>query len=414
MSKRIVITGMGALTPIGNDVNSFLHGLRQGVSGAARITRFDATGFKTDFACEVKGFNAEDYLDKKEARRIDPYAQYAMVVADQAIIDSGLNVESLDKSRVGVIWASGIGGFTTFEEEIEAAGRAVGVPKYNPFLIPKLIVNIASGHISIKYGFSGVNFATVSACASANHALIAAADNIRLGRADVVICGGSEAAVTRAGIGGFSSMKALSTRVDDPQTASRPFDKNRDGFVLGEGAGAMVLETYESAIARGAKIYAELLGSGMNADAYHITAPEPSGKGVIQCMQMALREAGLRTDQIDYVNVHGTSTPLGDVAETNAILSVFGEDAYKLNISSTKSMTGHLLGAAGAIESIASILALNHNFIPPTINHFEDDPEIDNKLNFTFNVAQQRDVKAVMSNGFGFGGHNTSLIFGRV
>jgi len=414
MSKRIVITGMGALTPIGNDVNAFLHGLRQGVSGAARITRFDATGFKTDFACEVKGFNAEDFLDKKEARRIDPYAQYAMVVADQAIIDSGLNVEALDKSRVGVIWASGIGGFTTFEEEIEAAGRAVGVPKYNPFLIPKLIVNIASGHISIKYGFSGVNFATVSACASANHALIAAADNIRLGRADVVICGGSEAAVTRAGIGGFSSMKALSTRVDDPQTASRPFDKNRDGFVLGEGAGAMVLETYESAVARGAKIYAELLGSGMNADAYHITAPEPSGKGVIQCMQMALREAGLRTDQIDYVNVHGTSTPLGDVAETNAILSVFGDDAYKLNISSTKSMTGHLLGAAGAIEAIASILALNHHFIPPTINHFEDDPEIDNRLNFTFNEAQQRDVKAVMSNGFGFGGHNTSLIFGRV
>lgn len=414
MSKRIVITGMGALTPIGNDVNAFLHGLRQGVSGAARITRFDATGFKTDFACEVKGFNAEDFLDKKEARRIDPYAQYAMVVADQAIIDSGLNVEALDKSRVGVIWASGIGGFTTFEEEIEAAGRAVGVPKYNPFLIPKLIVNIASGHISIKYGFSGVNFATVSACASANHALIAAADNIRLGRADVVICGGSEAAVTRAGIGGFSSMKALSTRTDDPQTASRPFDKNRDGFVLGEGAGAMVLETYESAVARGAKIYAELLGSGMNADAYHITAPEPSGKGVIQCMQMALHEAGLRTDQIDYVNVHGTSTPLGDVAETNAILSVFGDDAYKLNISSTKSMTGHLLGAAGAIEAIASILALNHHFIPPTINHFEDDPEIDNRLNFTFNEAQQRDVKAVMSNGFGFGGHNTSLIFGRV
>ena len=414
MSKRVVVTGIGALTPIGNDVNAYMEGLKAGVSGAAKITRFDAEGFRTEFACEVKGFNAEDFLDRKEARRIDPYAQYALVVAEQAIKDSGIDLEAIDKSRVGVIWGSGIGGFMTFEEEIEAAGRAVGVPRYNPFLIPKLIVNIAAGHISIKYGFSGVNFATVSACASANHSLIIAADNIRLGRADMVLCGGSEAAVTRAGIGGFSSMKALSTRNDDPKTASRPFDKNRDGFVLGEGAGALLLESYESAKARGAKIYAELLGSGMNADAYHITAPEPSGNGVIKCMNYALEEARLNIDQIQYINVHGTSTPLGDVAETNAIKSVFGDHAYGLNISSTKSMTGHLLGAAGAVEAIASILSLNHDFIPPTINHFEDDPEIDSRLNFTFNEAQQRKIDAVMSNGFGFGGHNTSLIFGRV
>ncbi len=414
MSKRVVVTGIGALTPIGNDVNSFLEGLKSGVSGAGKITRFDADGFRTEFACEVKNFNAEDFLERKEARRIDPYAQYALVVAEQAINDSGLDLDAIDKSRVGVIWGSGIGGFMTFEEEIEAAGRAVGVPRYSPFLIPKLIVNIASGHISIKYGFSGVNFATVSACASANHSLIIAADNIRLGRIDMALCGGSEAAVTRAGIGGFSSMKALSTRNDDPKTASRPFDNNRDGFVLGEGAGALILESYESAKARGAKIYAELLGSGMNADAYHITAPEPTGIGVIKCMNYALQEAGLNIDQIDYVNVHGTSTPLGDVAETSAIKSVFGDHAYKLNISSTKSMTGHLLGAAGAVEAIASILSLNHDFIPPTINHFEDDPAIDNRLNFTFNEAQQRKINAVMSNGFGFGGHNTSLIFGRV
>lgn len=414
MSRRVVVTGMGALTPIGNDIASYLEGLKNGVSGAGPITRFDATGFRTTFACEVKNFNAEDYLEKKEARRIDPFSQYAMVVADQAIKNSGIDLDSVDKSKIGVIWGSGIGGFSTFEEEIEEAGRAVGVPRYSPFLIPKLISNIASGHISIKYGFSGVNFASVSACASANHALIAGADNIRLGRVDMVVCGGSEAAVTRAGIGGFSSMKALSTRNDDPKTASRPFDKNRDGFVLGEGAGCVLLESYESAKARGAHIYAEFLGCGMNADAYHITAPEPTGRGVIQCMQFALQEAGLTTSDIDYVNVHGTATPLGDVAETRAIQSVFGESAYDLNISSTKSMMGHLLGAAGAVEAIASILAMNHNFIPPTINHFEDDPEIDNKLNFTFNEAQQRDVKAVMSNGFGFGGHNTSLIFGRV
>lgn len=414
MSRRVVVTGMGALTPIGNDLGSYLAALQAGESGAGPITRFDATGFRTTFACEVKNFNAEDHLDKKEARRIDPFSQYAMVVAEEALKDSGIDVDNVDKSRIGVIWGSGIGGFTTFEDEIEEAGRAVGVPRYSPFLIPKLISNIASGHISIKYGFSGVNFASVSACASANHALIAAADNIRLGRVDAVVCGGSEAAVTRAGIGGFSSMKALSTRNDDPKTASRPFDKDRDGFVLGEGAGSLILENYETAKARGAKIYAELLGCGMNADAYHITAPEPTGRGVISCMQFALQEAGLGTGDIGYINVHGTSTPLGDVAETRAIQAVFGEDAYKLNISSTKSMMGHLLGAAGAVEAIASILAMNHNFIPPTINHFTDDPEIDNKLNFTFKHAQQRDVKAVMSNGFGFGGHNTSLIFGRV
>ncbi len=414
MSKRVVVTGMGVLSPIGNDLPSYLHGLQAGISGAGPITRFNATGFKTTFACEVKNLRIEDFLDRKEAQRIDPYAQYALIVAEQAIRDSGIDPEAVDKSRIGVIWGSGIGGFTTFEDQIEEAGRAIGVPKYSPFLIPKLIANIASGHISIKYGFSGVNYASVSACASANHALIGAADNIRLGRIDMALCGGSEAAVTRAGIGGFSSMKALSTRNDDPATASRPFDKDRDGFVLGEGAGCLILESYDSAKARGAKIYAELLGSGMNADAYHITAPEPTGRGVIQCMQFALAEAGLTTADIDYINVHGTSTPLGDVAETRAIQSVFGDHAYKLNISSTKSMMGHLLGAAGAVEAIASILAINHKFIPPTINHFEDDPEIDNKLNFTFNEAQQRDVKAVMSNGFGFGGHNTSLIFGRV
>ncbi|MFZ1677310.1 MAG: beta-ketoacyl-ACP synthase II [Saprospiraceae bacterium] len=414
MSKRVVITGMGALTPIGNTLSQYLDGLKSGANGAGPITRFDATGFRTTFACEVKNFNPEDFLEKKESRRIDPFSQFALVVADEAIKDSGLDLDTIDKSRVGVIWGSGIGGFMTFQEEIEEAGRAIGVPKYSPFLIPKLISNIAPGHISIKYGFSGVNLATVSACASANHALITAADNIRLGRVDVVVAGGSEAAVTRAGIGGFSSMKALSTRNDDPLTASRPFDKDRDGFVLGEGGGALILESYEYAKARGARIYAELIGSGMNADAYHITAPEPSGKGVIKCMEYALQEAGMRTDQIDYINVHGTSTPLGDVAEPRAIQAVFGDDAYKLNISSTKSMMGHLLGAAGAVEAIASILAINHGFIPPTINHFTDDPEIDNKLNFTFNEAQSRDVKTVMSNGFGFGGHNTSLIFGRV
>ncbi|MBK9982315.1 MAG: beta-ketoacyl-ACP synthase II [Saprospiraceae bacterium] len=414
MSKRVVITGMGALTPIGNNLAAYLEGLKNGANGAGPITRFDATGFRTTFACEVKNFNPEDFLEKKESRRIDPFSQFALVVADEAIADSGLDLNSIDKSRVGVIWGSGIGGFTTFQEEIEEAGRAVGVPKYSPFLIPKLISNIAPGHISIKYGFSGVNLATVSACASANHALIIAADNIRLGRVDVVVTGGSEAAVTRAGIGGFSSMKALSTRNDDVLTASRPFDKDRDGFVLGEGGGALILESYEYAKARGARIYAELIGSGMNADAYHITAPEPTGKGVIKCMEYALQEAGMNTGDIDYINVHGTSTPLGDVAEPRAIQAVFGDDAYKLNISSTKSMMGHLLGAAGAVEAIASILAINHGFIPPTINHFTDDPEIDGKLNFTFNEAQARDVKTVMSNGFGFGGHNTSLIFGRV
>lgn len=414
MSKRVVITGMGALTPIGNNLASYLEGLKAGANGAGPITRFNADGFRTTFACEVKGFDPEKFLEKKESRRIDPFSQYAMVVADEALVDSGLELDKIDKERVGVIWGSGIGGFTTFQEEIEEAGRAVGVPRYSPFLIPKLISNIAPGHISIKHGFSGVNFTSVSACASANHALIAAADNIRLGRVDVVVAGGSEAAVTRAGIGGFSSMKALSTRNDDPLTASRPFDKDRDGFVLGEGAAALILESYEYAKARGARIYAEILGSGMNADAYHITAPEPSGKGVIKCMEYALQEAGMTTNQIDYINVHGTSTPLGDVAEPRAIQAVFGEDVYKINISSTKSMMGHLLGAAGAVEAVASILAINHSFVPPTINHFTDDPEIDPRLNFTFNEAQDRDVKAVMSNGFGFGGHNTSLIFGRV
>lgn len=409
--RRVVVTGIGALTPIGNTLEAFQAGLKNGISGADQITHFDATGFRTTFACEVKGFNADEVLDRKIARRVDLYTQYALYTADQAIADSGMDLEKIDLDRVGVIYASGIGGFNTMEQEIESAGRAEGVPKYSPFLIPKLISNIAPGHISIQYGFRGINYATVSACASSNHAIINSADYIKLGKADIMIAGGSEAAVTRAGIGGFCSMKALSSRNDDPATASRPFDQDRDGFVLGEGAGTLVLEEYEHARARGARIYAEVAGSGMNADAYHMTAPHPEGIGVIKCMEMALQDAGLGTADVDYINMHGTSTPLGDVAESKAIQKVFGDDAYDINISSTKSMTGHLLGAAGAIEAIAGILAINHNFVPPTINHFTDDPEIDPKLNFTFNEAQERKVNVVLSNAFGFGGHNTSVIF---
>ena len=412
--RRVVVTGIGALTPIGNSVEAFKEGMMQGLSGADQITRFDATGFRTTFACEVKGFSADDLQDKKLSRRADLFAQYAVFTAERAIEDSGFNVENLDKERVGVIYASGIGGFTTFEGEVEEAGRAVGVPRYSPFLIPKLITNIAPGLISMQYGFTGINYATVSACASSNHAIINSADYIKLGKADIMVCGGSEAAVTRAGIGGFCSMKAMSPRNDDPKTASRPFDKDRDGFVLGEGSATLILEEYEHAKARGAKIYAEVIGSAMNADAYHMTAPHPEGTGVIRCMQIALDDAKINLGDVDYVNVHGTSTPLGDIAETKALQKVFGDHAYNLNISSTKSMTGHLLGAAGAIEAIAGILAINYKFVPPTINHFTDDPDIDKRLNFTFNEPQERKVDVVLSNAFGFGGHNTSVLLRRV
>lgn len=411
--RRVVVTGLGAATPIGNTLLAYQEGLQNGVSGADRITLFDPTEFKTHFACEVKNFDPEVAIDKKEVRRLDRFTQFALVTAEEAIQDSGLaaQLEQLDRDRVGVIWGSGIGGLRSLEEEIETFTSGNGIPRYNPFMIPKMIADIAAGHISIKYGFRGINYATVSACASATHAIMNAFDYIRLGRNDVIVTGGSEAAVTKAGIGGFNAMKALSTRNDDYKTASRPFDKDRDGFVLGEGGGALILEEYEHAKKRGAKIYAEIVGAGATADAYHITAPHPEGLGAQNVMRMALADAKMNADEIDYVNVHGTSTPLGDIAETKAIQGVFGEHAYKLNISSTKSMTGHLLGAAGAIEAIAGILALNSQFIPPTINHFTDDPEIDSRLNLTFNQAQERKVRAVLSNTFGFGGHNSSLIF---
>lgn len=411
--KRVVITGIGALTPIGNNVGEYLESLKTGVSGANLITKFDAEQFKTKFACEVKDLVVEDFIDRKEARRLDPFAQYAMICADEAMKQSGLDPEKIDLHRAGVIWGSGIGGLHSLENEIEDFAKGNGTPRYSPFMIPKMIGDIAAGHISINYGFMGVNYATVSACASASHALGSAFDYIRLGKADVIITGGSEAAITHAGMGGFNAMKALSTRNDDFKTASRPFDKDRDGFVLGEGAGAIILEELEHAIKRGANILGELVGTGMTADAYHITAPHPEGLGAQNVMKMALIEAKMNPEDIDYVNVHGTSTPLGDIAETKAILKVFGDHSYKLNISSTKSMTGHLLGAAGAIEAIAGILAINHNFIPPTINHFTDDPDIDGKLNLTFNEAQEREVRSVISNTFGFGGHNATVIIKR-
>jgi 3-oxoacyl-[acyl-carrier-protein] synthase II len=411
--RRVVVTGLGAVTPIGKTISEYKDGLKNGVSGAGPITLFDCTLFKTQFACEVSNLDLSS-LDKKEARKLDRFAQMAMIAADEAIADSGMDVEKLDLDRTGVIWGAGIGGLRTISDEITAHAKGNGIPRFNPFFIPKMIVDIAPGHISIKYGFRGVNYSTVSACATSTHAIIAAGDAIRLGRADVVVTGGSEATIVEAGIAGFNAMKALSTRNDDPKTASRPFDLDREGFVMGEGAGGLILEEYEHAKARGAKIYAELVGCGMTADAYHITAPHPEGIGAANVMKNALREAGLNTSDIDYVNVHGTSTPLGDIAELNGILKVFGEDAYKLNISSTKSMTGHLLGAAGAVEAIAGILAIQDNFIPPTINHFTDDPAIDSKLNLTFNTAQERKVNAVLSNTFGFGGHNASVIFKRV
>lgn len=408
--RRVVVTGIGALTPIGNTYDSYKENLMKGVSGAGEITRFDASLFRTRFACEVKDFNIEDVLHRREARRMDPFTHYAIATSIEAMNMSGIDVENINLDRAGVIWGSGIGGFETIEADITEAALREGAPKYNPFLIPKLIADIAPGYISIRFGFRGVNYATVSACASSTHALANAFDYIRLGRADVMITGGSEAAVTKAGMGGFSSMRALSERNDDPQSASRPFDVDRDGFVLGEGSGALVLEELEHAKARGANIIAEVAGAGMTADAYHITAPHPEGLGASNVMKMALEDAKLNPTDIDYVNVHGTSTPLGDVAESKAILGVFGDHAYDLNISSTKSMTGHLLGAAGAIEAIAGIVAIENQAIPPTINHFTDDPAIDNKLNFTFNQSQERRVNAVLSNTFGFGGHNASVI----
>ncbi|MRX47355.1 MULTISPECIES: beta-ketoacyl-ACP synthase II [Pedobacter] len=409
--KRVVVTGLGALTPIGNTVEEYWNGLINGVSGAAPITRFDTEKFKTKFACELKNFVAENYLDKKEARKLDPFVQYALVSTDEAVKDAGLDFEKLNTNRIGVIWGAGIGGLKTFLDEITDFAKGDGTPRLNPFFIPKMIIDIAAGHISIKYGLRGPNFACVSACASSTNALIDAFNYIRLNKADIIVSGGSEAIINEAGIGGFNAMHALSTRNDDPQTASRPFDLDREGFVAGEGSGTIILESLEHAKARGAKIYAEIVGGGMSADANHITAPHPEGLGAKLVMQGALDDAGLTTADIDYINVHGTSTPLGDISETKAIGSLFGEDAYKLNISSTKSMTGHLLGAAGAVESIASILAIKHGIVPPTINHFTDDPAFDPKLNFTFNKAQKREVRAALSNTFGFGGHNASVIF---
>ncbi len=409
--RRVVVTGMGAITPLGNDLNSFFHGLRTGVSGAGPITHFNTEKFKVKFACEVKNFNTEDFFDRKEARKMDPFTQYAMVAADEAIHHSGILQQTYNPDRIGVVWGAGIGGLSTFFSEIVDYARGDGTPRFSPFFIPKMIVDIAPGFISIKHGFRGPNYCTVSACASSTHALIDAFNLIRLGKADAIVSGGSEASVNEPSVGGFTNMKALSERNDDFMTASRPFDNDRDGFVMGEGAAAMILEDYEHAKARGAKIYAEIVGGGMTADAYHLTAPHPEGLGACNVMKVALEDANMLPSDIDYINVHGTSTPLGDIAESKAILSVFGENAYNLNISSTKSMTGHLLGGAGAIESLACILAVCEDLIPPTINHFTDDPEFDPNLNFTFNVAQKRTVRAALSNTFGFGGHNGSVIF---
>lgn len=408
--KRVVVTGLGALTPIGNTYQEYWEGLKNGKSGAAPITRFDASLFKTKFACELKNFEIGNFMDRKEARKMDPFAQYAMVVADEAIKDSNLPLAELNPHRVGVIWGTGIGGLLTFQEEVKSFAKGDGTPRFNPFFIPKMIPDLAAGHISIKYGFRGPNFATVSACASSTNAIYDAFTYIRLGKADAIISGGSEAAVCEAGMGGFNAMKALSERNDSPETASRPYDKDRDGFVLGEGAGSLVLEEYEHAKKRGAKIYAEVIGGGMSADAYHITAPHPDGAGITQVMFSALEDAGIKAEDVDYVNTHGTSTPLGDIGEIRAIQKVFGDHAYTMNISSTKSMTGHLLGAAGAIEAIACLLAINESVVPPTINHFTDDEGLDPKLNLTFNKAQKREVKIALSNTFGFGGHNASIL----
>ena len=409
--KRVVVTGIGAITSLGKTVQEYWAGLEAGVSGCDEIKQFDVSKFKTRFACEVKDFDPTQYLEKKEARKLDRYCQFALIAADEAVKDAGLfeNTE-INADRVGVIFASGIGGLITFQEEVTNYSTGDGTPRFNPFFIPKMILDIAAGHISMKYGFRGPNYAVVSACASSTNAIIDAFDNIRLGKADIVVTGGSEAVISAAGVGGFNAMKALSERNDDPKTASRPFDKDRDGFVMGEGAGAIILESLESALARGAKIYCEVAGGGATADAHHITAPHPDGLGAKNVMNAALKDAGMKAEDIDYINVHGTSTPLGDIAETKAILDVFGDHAYSLNISSTKSMTGHCLGAAGVLEALACIMAITKDVVPPTINHFTDDPDLDPNLNFTFNKAQHKQVDAALSNTFGFGGHNASVI----
>mgnify|MGYP001486248817 FL=1 len=412
--RRVVITGLGALTPIGNTLPEYWGGLLSGVSGAGPITHFDASKFKTQFACELKNFDPLNFMDRKEARKYDRFAQYAIVSAEEAIIDSGLVFEKEDCDRIGVIWGAGIGGLETFQNEVLDFASGNGTPRFNPFFIPKMIADIAPGLISIKHGLRGPNFTTVSACASSANALIDSLNYIRMGYADVLVSGGSEAAITIAGIGGFNGMHALSTRNDDPKTASRPFDKNRDGFVLGEGAGALIVEEYEHAKARGAKIYAELAGGGLSADAHHMTAPHPEGLGAKRVMLNCLKDANVKPEEVDTINMHGTSTPLGDVAETNAVKSVFGEYAYKINLNSTKSMTGHLLGAAGAIESIASIMAIQYDLVPPTINHQTNDDQIDTKINFTFGKPQKRKVNVAISNTFGFGGHNACVLFKKI
>ncbi|RZS99538.1 beta-ketoacyl-ACP synthase II [Aquimarina brevivitae] len=409
--KRVVVTGLGALTPIGNTIEEYWDGLANGKSGCAPITYFDTEKFKTKFACEIKNYNPTDFFDRKEARKLDKFAQYAIISSEEAIKDSAIDLDKIDKFRVGVIWGAGIGGLETFQEEVIGFANGDGTPRFNPFFIPKMIADIAPGHISIRNGFMGPNYTTVSACASSANALIDALNYIRLGHCDVIVTGGSEAAVTIAGMGGFNSMHALSTRNESPETASRPFDATRDGFVLGEGAGALILEEYEHAKARGAKIYAEVVGGGMSSDAYHMTAPHPDGIGVVRVMENCLRDAGVNPEQVDAINTHGTSTPLGDVAELKAISNVFGDHAPNININSTKSMTGHLLGAAGAIEAIASILAMNNNLVPPTINHTTVDENIDPSLNLTLNKAQKREIKYAMSNTFGFGGHNACVLF---
>ena len=409
--RRVVVTGIGTINPLGNNIEEYFSNLEKGVSGAGPITHFDPSHFKTKFACELKGYDPSQFFDRKELRKYDLYTQYALVAAEQAVKDSGLDLESIDKDMTGVIWASGIGGLETFYQEVKSYVEGGQIPRYSPFFIPKMIADMAAGHISMKYGFRGPNYCTVSACASSNHAMIDALTYLRLGRADIIVTGGSEAAINPPGVGGFNSMQALSTRNDEPTKASRPFDANRDGFVIGEGAGALILEEYEHAKARGAKIYAEVAGGGMSADAYHLTAPHPEGIGARKAMTDAVHDAGLELTDIDYVNTHGTSTPVGDVAEIKGIVATFGEHAYKMNISATKSMTGHLLGAAGAIEALACIMALTKGIIPPTINNETLDPEIDPNLNLTLNKAQQREIKAALSNTFGFGGHNSSVIF---
>jgi len=412
--RRVVITGLGALTPIGNSLPAYWEGLLSGTSGAAPITHFDASRFKTQFACELKDFDPLNFMDRKEARKCDRFAQYALVSTDEAIADAGLDFDQEDRDRIGVIWGAGIGGLETFQNEVLNFAAGDGSPRFNPFFIPKMISDIAPGLISMKHGLRGPNFATVSACASSSNAMIDSLNYIRMGYADIIVSGGSEAAVTIAGIGGFNAMHALSTRNDDPKTASRPFDKDRDGFVLGEGAGALILEEYEHAKARGAKIYAELAGGGLSADAHHMTAPHPEGTGAKKVMINCLQDAGLKPEDVDAINMHGTSTPLGDVAETNAVKAVFGDHAYKLNINSTKSMTGHLLGAAGAVEAIASIMAIKNGVVPPTINHQTADDQLDPKINFTLGQAQKRTVDVALSNTFGFGGHNACVIFKKI